>query len=174
MSSPQYRFVTHWRIPNASIEEVATILEDVEQLSAWWPTVYLSVKMLEPGGPGGVGKDVELLTKGWLPYKLRWSFVVSESNSPHGFTIQARGDFGGTGKWKLVQDASDATVEYDWQITVPKPLIRRLTWLLRPIFSWNHRWAMDQGEKSLRAEVARRRIARLRASARTESLAGSR
>ena len=49
----------------------------------WWPSVYLSVKQAEPGGP------VELLTKGRLPYTLHWFFRVTESHRPHGFCIEA-------------------------------------------------------------------------------------
>ena len=43
---------------------------------------------------------------------------------------------------------------YDWKIRADKPLLRYLSFLLKPIFSANHRWAMAQGEKALRAELA--------------------
>jgi hypothetical protein len=33
--------------------------------------------------------------------------------------------------------------------------LRRLTWLLRPVFAANHRWAMARGEESLRLELRR-------------------
>ena len=38
-----------------------------------------------------------------------------------------------------------------------KPLLRRLSRLLRPAFEANHRWAMDRGEQSLALELRRRR-----------------
>jgi len=47
-------------------------------------------------------------------------------------------------------------VEFDWKLTADKPLIRYLSFLFKPIFSANHRWAMAQGEKGLAAELARR------------------
>jgi hypothetical protein len=38
-----------------------------------------------------------------------------------------------------------------------KPLIKYLSFVLKPLFAWNHYWAMNRGEASLRLEVARRR-----------------
>jgi hypothetical protein len=48
-------------------------------------------------------------------------------------------------------------IRYDWRIRVDKPLIRYLSWLLKPLFASNHRWAMAKGEESLRLELARRK-----------------
>jgi hypothetical protein len=31
-------------------------------------------------------------------------------------------------------------------VEVRKPIVRRLTPVLRPVFAWNHRWAMERGE----------------------------
>jgi hypothetical protein len=160
MASPEYHFVTGWKFANTTIQEIADILEDVESLSAWWPSVYLDVKVVEAGGSGGVGKRVSLLTKGYLPYRLRWSFVVTESDWPRSSALRAEGDFNGRGEWTLTQEGPDAKVVYDWRILAEKPMLRRLSWLLRPLFSSNHRWAMDQGERALVREVARRREAK--------------
>ena len=64
-----YRFVTRWLVP-AGREEVAEILADAPALARWWPSVYLRVTELEPGDERGLGKVVDLWTKGWLPYTL--------------------------------------------------------------------------------------------------------
>ena len=42
------------------------------------------------------------------------------------------------------------------RIRAEKPLLRYLSFLLKPVFSANHRWAMARGEESLRAELGRR------------------
>jgi hypothetical protein len=47
-------------------------------------------------------------------------------------------------------------IEYDWKIRAEKPLLRSFSFLLKPIFAANHRWAMARGEGSLRLELARR------------------
>ena len=150
-----YVFITRWRVTGC-IETVADILEDAAALPRWWPSVYLEAEVLEPGDARGVGKRVHLTTKGWLPYTLRWSFRVVESRSPHGFTITAEGDFEGRGIWSLVQSGPEVHITYDWRIRAEKPLLRWLSFALKPAFAANHRWAMLRGEESLRLELRRR------------------
>lgn len=160
MAVADYHFVTRWSF-EATAAEISDILSDIDSLSRWWPTVYLEVKTVAPGDERGIGRRVDLLTKGRLPYRLRWQFTVVESNPPHGFTIEAVGDFVGRGVWTLTESAGRTDVEFDWRIRAEKPLLKRMTFALRPVFSWNHDWAMKQGERSLRAEIARRRGAAL-------------
>jgi hypothetical protein len=156
MPSNEYHFVTVWR-PEETVNEVADILQDAQSLARWWPSVYLDVKQLDPGEEDGTGKVVSLYTKGWMPYTLRWQFRVVESNYPHGFSLQAFGDFDGFGIWFLEQDGQCVNVTYDWRVRADKPLLRVMSFLLKPIFSANHRWAMERGEQSLVLEIARRR-----------------
>lgn len=155
MSANEYDFVTHWRV-ESTVEEVSDVLGKPLDLPRWWPSVYLAVQEIEPGGANGIGTVVELLTRGWLPYTLRWSFRVTESRRPHGFSLEAWGDFEGRGVWTLKQDGPMVDIVYDWRIRAEKPLLRYLSFLLKPIFSANHRWAMARGEESLRAELGRR------------------
>jgi hypothetical protein len=144
----EYVFVTRWRV-EASIEEVSAILDDPEALPRWWPSVYLEVRKL----PDGV---VDLYTKGWLPYTLRWQFRVTENRSPHGFSLEAWGDLVGLGVWTLRQDGRYADVVYDWRVRADKPLLRHASFIFKPLFAANHRWAMARGEESLKLELLRR------------------
>jgi len=148
-ASNEYHFVSHWRV-ESTIEEVSDVLSNAPGLARWWPSVYLNVKQAEPGGP------VELLTKGRLPYTLHWFFRVTESRRPHGFSIEAWGDFEGRGAWTFQQDGPFVNISYDWRIRAEKPLLRYLSFLLKPVFSANHRWAMARGEESLKVELGRR------------------
>ncbi|HEX9370245.1 MAG TPA: SRPBCC family protein [Roseiflexaceae bacterium] len=154
MASADYHFITHWRIPG-TVEEIAQIIADAPGLVRWWPSVYLEVQELEPGDERGLGKVIDLYTKGWLPYTLRWQFRVTEV-TPTGFTLQAWGDFVGRGIWTFEQDGEWTNCTYDWKIRADKPLLKYFSFIMKPIFSANHRWAMDQGEKSLRLELERR------------------
>jgi hypothetical protein len=158
MPGNDYHFITVWRV-EATIKEVADILKQATDLPLWWPSVYLGVEELEPGDEDGVGKVVSLYTKGWLPYTLRWKFRVTESSYPHGFALEAWGDFEGRGVWAFKQDGQWADVTYDWRIRANKPLLSSLSFLLKPLFSANHRWAMARGEESLKLELARRHAA---------------
>ncbi len=154
MASNDYHFITHWQV-ESTVQEVAEVLGDAVGLMRWWPSVYLNVQITNPGDARGVGKEIKLYTKGFLPYTLRWDFRVSEVR-PDGFTLQARGDFVGRGIWTFVQDGPRVNITYDWKISAEKPLLRRLSSLMKPIFRSNHLWAMRKGEESLRLELARR------------------
>lgn len=154
MSSNDYHFITHWQV-QGTMKEVADILGNADDLVRWWPSVYLGVKTLKEGDEKGLGKEVSLYTKGWLPYTLRWNFRVSEV-AENGFTITAWGDFDGRGIWTFEQDGPWVNVTYDWKISAEKPLLRYFSFIMKPIFSANHRWAMAKGEESLRLELARR------------------
>jgi hypothetical protein len=154
--SPAFRFVTEWELVGTS-SEVADVLADPLELTRWWPSAYLAVEELEPGGEHGVGRRVRVLTKGWLPYTLSWSFRVVASRHPHGFTLEAEGDLAGRGVWTIEERGAFVHVTYDWQVEAKKPLLRLLSPLARPVFAANHRWAMRRGEESLRLELSRRR-----------------
>lgn len=152
----QYEFLTRWRV-EGTCGEVADVLGDPVALARWWPAVYLDVVELSPPNEQGFGRRVSVHTKGWLPYTLRWQFETIESRYPHGFTLVARGDFDGRGIWTFEQDGAFVDITYDWRLSAEKPLLRRLSPLLKPLFEANHRWAMARGEESLKLELARRR-----------------
>lgn len=154
-NSNQYHFVTHWQV-TGTVAEVFQIISNACDMRRWWPSVYLEVQEIQPGDERGVGKVVSLYTKGWLPYTLRWQFRVTEARPPAGFSLEAWGDFVGHGQWTLEQAGPLVNVSYDWRIRADKPLLRYLSFLLKPIFAANHRWAMAKGEESLRLELARR------------------
>jgi hypothetical protein len=155
MAINDYHFITHWRM-QSTVEEISEVIGNGPDLMRWWPSVYLNVKELEPGDPSGVGKVINLYTKGWLPYTLRWAFRVTEVRTPHGFTLEAWGDFVGRGIWTFEQEGDWVNITYDWKIRAGKPLLAKLSWLLKPVFSANHHWAMRKGEESLKLELARR------------------
>lgn len=128
MSANEYHFVTLWRVQGTA-EDVFDILDKPLDLPRWWPSVYLSVHEVEPG-------IVELHTKGWLPYTLRWRLRKTESHRPGGLSLEAWGDFDGAGVWTFAQDGPYVNINYDWRIKAKKPLLRYLSFLLKPdIFS---------------------------------------
>jgi len=163
MSDNLYHFVSRWRV-EGTCGEVADVLGDPLALARWWPSVYLDVWEVRPpstraheSARSGEGQRVRVQTKGWLPYTLRWEFEVIESNYPRGFTLIASGDFDGRGEWTFEQDGAFVDITYDWRLRAEKPLLRNLSFLLKPLFEANHRWAMARGEESLKLELARRR-----------------
>jgi uncharacterized protein YndB with AHSA1/START domain len=149
MATNDYHFITRWRV-ESTCEEVYEILSKAEDMPRWWPSVYLEIKVYDDG------KLIDLYTKGWLPYTLRWKARLVENQPPHRLVIEALGDFTGKGAWTLTQDGKFVNIVYDWKIQANKPLLKNLSFLLKPIFSLNHQWAMARGEESLKLELARR------------------
>lgn len=154
MATKDYHFITHWRV-KGTLREVTDIIGDATDLVRWWPSVYLAVKVLKEGDEQGLGREVDLYTKGWLPYTLRWQFRVTDVRQD-GFTLVARGDFEGRGIWTFEQDGPWVNIIYDWKISAEKPLLRYFSFIMKPLFAANHRWAMAKGEESLHLELARR------------------
>src|SRR5438552_16214398 len=156
MADNAYHFVDRWRV-EGDVKEVADILEDALALPRWWGSVYFGVREIEPRREHGIGKLISLRAGGWLPYTLRINFRTVESRYPHGFSMDATGDLEGKGIWTFEPDGPFVNVTYDWTIRANKPIIEKLSFLLKPIFRSNHNWTMRRGEESLKLELLRRR-----------------
>lgn len=156
MNAPSYSFRTEWRVLG-TLQEVSDILEEPADLPRWWPSVYLEVEEIARGDERGLGRRARLHTRGWLPYTLRWELTVTDVRAPRGFTIEAKGDLAGTGRWTFAESGAWTLVAYEWSVRAEKPLLRALSPLLRPVFAANHRWAMRKGGESLALELLRRR-----------------
>jgi len=151
-----YHFVTRWRV-KAGAEEVYDIISQALEYPRWWPSVYLDSREIAVGAPHGAGRRVRFHTRGLLPYTLQWESCLTETAPPRRLVFEAAGDFDGRGVWSFAQDGAFVDITFDWKIAAGKPLLRYLTPVLRPLFEANHRWAMQQGEISLREELIRYR-----------------
>ena len=152
-----YHFITKWQV-EATCQEVYTLLKEAKELPRWWRSVYLDIAILDKGDENGRGRVIELYTKGFLPYTLRWKSRVTAVNPDtfSGFSLEAFGDFMGRGTWIFTQNGKDCDIVYDWQIAAEKPLLKYLSFMMKPIFSANHHWAMNKGLESLKLELRRR------------------
>ena len=155
MAPPDYQVKTTWEI-EAAVHEVAEILREPASLARWWPAAFLAVEAASrPGAPPGSAGCV--WSKGWLPYTLRFEFQVTELLDARGVVVRVAGDFEGSCVCTVTPRGPGLTIAFDWQVRVHKPVIRRWSWLLRPVFVANHLWVMARGLESLRLELARRR-----------------
>lgn len=155
MSANDYHFVTRWRV-KATPEQVYAVLGDPLDLPRWWPDVYLDAREVQPADANGLNRVVTLRTKGFLPYRLKWAMRVTEVAPYSGFALAATGDFEGGGRWSFTADGEWTDIEFDWRIVAEKPLLRTFSFALKPLFSWNHEWAMKKGLESLTQELGQR------------------
>lgn len=156
MTGATYRFVTQWRV-KGRCEEVADILEDVHSIPGWWKSVYRSARVVYPGGDHGLGRIVEVTTKGFLPYELRWTYFVTSVEYPYRSSLIAWGDLEGEGHWEFVQNGGDVDITYDWNVRAKLPVIRRFHNVLAPLFAANHNFTMRDGLRGLQRQLAQRR-----------------
>jgi uncharacterized protein YndB with AHSA1/START domain len=150
----EFHIPTSWRV-RGTTARVYDVLSKPLEFVRWWPDVYLEVREVRAGDPGGVGRIVALRTKGWLPYQLRWQAEVLAIDKPHSMSIRARGDLDGRGEWRFTQEGELVKIDYAWTVYVTKPWMVALAPLLRPVFVANHRWAMRRGLEGLERELAR-------------------
>jgi uncharacterized protein YndB with AHSA1/START domain len=149
----QYQFVDRWYVP-APIADVYEVIGDQIGYPAWWEKVFLEVT--GDGGPPRPGRRASIVSKGFLPYKLRWEAEVVEAHPPRGFRFTMEGDFVGGGEWTLEEADGGTRATLDFRPAVEKPFVRQLTPILRPLFSANHRWAMRRGQEGIVGFMSRR------------------
>jgi uncharacterized protein YndB with AHSA1/START domain len=147
----EYTFVDEWQVP-APVETVYDLLSCPREYPGWWGDAFLEGEG-DPG-PAAPGKRARLVTRGRLPYRLRWELVCVEADAPRRLVSRIDGDFVGEGVWTLEPAPGGTRAILEWRVEVRKPFVRRLTPLLRPLFAWNHRWAMRRGEERIVALLA--------------------
>ena len=155
-----YVFVDEWDVA-APPEAVFDAIADARSYPAWWRPVYIGV---ESDGPAEVGCESRQHFKGRLPYHLRTRSVISELDPPRTITANVDGDLRGRGTWTPTPAPGGTHVRFDWQVHADRRLLRVLTPVLRPLFRWNHNWAIARAMAGLEP-YAQGQAARLTAAA---------
>lgn len=147
MAFYDYHFVTHWKI-RGPIRKIYDVLKDGARYSEWWSPAYPRTEEV------GLRK-VRSLVRGKLPYTLDFTSELIREDPPTELEIRASGDLVGTGLCKLRQVGDKTDIEFHWSVRVEKLLIRWLSFILKPVFCWNHDWVMRVGERGLQEEIIR-------------------
>jgi quercetin dioxygenase-like cupin family protein len=153
-SARGYVFLDAWDV-DAPIEAVFDALADARTYPEWWKPVYIAS---EADGPPAVGVESRQHFKGRLPYRLKTRSTIVRMERPHEIEAEVVGDLSGTGVWMLTEKDRRTHVAFDWRVNADRPLLRNLTPLLRPLFRWNHDWAIARAMEGLEA-YARARAA---------------
>jgi quercetin dioxygenase-like cupin family protein/uncharacterized protein YndB with AHSA1/START domain len=143
--SRPYVFVDEWDV-DAPAEAVFDAIADAGSYPAWWRPVYIDV---EADGPPAVGVASRQHFKGRLPYHLKTTSVITALHAPRTVTAEVDGDLRGRGTWTLTQRGGRTHVRFDWQVHADRKLLRVLTPVLRPLFRWNHNWAIARAMEGL-------------------------
>jgi hypothetical protein len=149
----EYRFVDRWLV-RAALDDAYELVGDTVGYPRWWGDVFLSVE--GDDGPPRPGRHVEIVSRGSLPYRLRWEAEVVEVEAPRRFDFTMTGDFVGGGSWTFEPAEGGTDAIFDFRPRVEKRGVKQLSPLLKPVFRWNHRWAMTRGERGVNALLDRR------------------
>jgi mannose-6-phosphate isomerase-like protein (cupin superfamily)/uncharacterized protein YndB with AHSA1/START domain len=143
--SSEYLFVDEWDVA-APPEAVFDALADGSTYASWWRPVYIGV---EVDGPPALGRESSQHFKGRLPYHLHTTSTIVRFDRPGVLAADVDGDLRGHGVWTLTPIPSGTHVRFDWRVHADRRLLRVLTPLLRPLFRWNHNWAIARAMDGL-------------------------
>ena len=142
----EYAFVDEWDVA-APIASVFAALEDGRTYPDWWRPVYLAV---DSDGPSRLGHSSAARFKGRLPYRLTTRTTTVRHEPPHVLAGDVEGHLRGRGTWTLSDREGGGThVRFDWRVAADRPFLRVLTPVLRPVFRWNHAWAIARARDGL-------------------------
>ncbi len=153
MSSAEFHLVTTWTI-DASVEEVWRVLNTPETWPDWWPSVK-QVTIVREGDEFGIGAVRRMKWSTALPYDLAFEMETIRIEPLSIIEGRAYGELEGVGRWTLQPKGLKCNVRYDWIVKVTKPWMIRLSFILKPVFSWNHAVVMERGRRGLVHRLAR-------------------
>ena len=90
-----YHFVTEWRF-NASLQRVWSVVLDIERYPEWWKN-FRRVAIARGDG-SSIGSQIRCEVRGALPYSLRYTLEVLESEEYRHLLLRSTGDLVGTGR----------------------------------------------------------------------------
>ena len=149
MAANDYHFQEQWFIAGFAPTHVYEVLANATLLPQWWSGVYLEAEPLGEYTEPVVGAKARAKARGCLPYTLDFTLEALRLEPGACVEVRARGDFDGIWRATLIREPGGTRVLLDWRVTVRKPLIRYLSWLLEPLFSWNHCWTTPRGERGM-------------------------
>jgi carbon monoxide dehydrogenase subunit G len=142
-----YHYVSTWQL-QAPIEQVWTVINDVERLPAWYPAVQ-AAQTLAAGDADGVGRRVRLVLKGRLPMQLAFEATVARLDPPRELELHAEGELAGSGRWLLDQQGEITTVRYLWDVRTTRPWMNLVAPIARPLFTWNTKGVLLEAGRGL-------------------------
>jgi hypothetical protein len=139
----QYSFRSRWQIA-ASQERVWRAFEELlpsENPFVFWPGMRSDRRG---------GADIHVTAGSPVGYTLRFRVYDVEPTPMKRVTLRADGDLLGRATMQLgaVDDLS-STIDVSWHVDVTQPWMRRMRFVLRPVFVLAHDVVMRAGERGL-------------------------
>ncbi|HEX6916117.1 MAG TPA: SRPBCC family protein [Chitinophagaceae bacterium] len=143
----KYYFITRWQI-RAPVEDVWDAIYDSLSWPQWWKGVK-AARSLEEGDERGINGVREYTWQSVLPYQLRFSSKLLEREDYKRLHGVADGDLQGEGTWHFYEKDGVTYLQYDWKVSTNLKWMNRFSFLLKPLFRYNHDVVMKWGAKGL-------------------------
>jgi Polyketide cyclase / dehydrase and lipid transport len=139
---------SRWRL-DAPAAAVWPLLTDIESWPSWWPYVR-RVRLVERAPSSPQGDVAELVWRTALLYGICVRVTTTAFEAPSRLEGRAEGDLTGFGAWLLEPvDAYGVDITYRWELLLERRWMRVLSFLLRPLFEWNHFVVMRAGAQGM-------------------------
>jgi hypothetical protein len=143
----KYCFVTRWQL-KAPVEEVWDAIYNSLEWPGWWKGV-IAARSIEEGDERGINGIREYTWKSVLPYKLHFSSRLIEREDYKRLYGIASGQLEGEGTWHFFEKDGISYIECDWRVSTNIKWMNALSFMLRPLFRYNHTVVMKWGAKGL-------------------------
>lgn len=141
IAAHEYAFTSTWQLPFTA-EKVFAVLRDLWSYPEWWPEFKGAQQTAEDEGVFAL--------RSRLPLTLNFTLRRDVEDSQRGILrALATGDIEGVVEWRLQAAGTDTVVGFTERVELQHPLARRTDFMLRPLLTWNHRSAMNSGERGL-------------------------
>jgi hypothetical protein len=145
-----YHFVTDWRFA-APLERVWSVVLDIERYPGWWKN-FRRVELVSGDGRS-IGSKIWCEVRGSLPYSLRYTLEVLESQPYRHILLGSTGDLVGTGRWQFSPIGGQTQALYYWDVATTNPVLNLVAPLARGLLERNHQEVMRHGYEALRPHV---------------------
>lgn len=140
--------ISRWRLETTR-ERLWELLGKPADWPAWWPHL-VGVTRLADGDAEGIGARHAFRWRSGLGYRLLMVITSVRSDPCRELEGQASGDLHGIGLWVITEDGPGAVrLTYRWDVELRKAWMRRLAFVLLPVFAWRHFAVMRSGARGM-------------------------
>lgn len=143
----QYYFITRWQI-RAPVEQVWEAIYNSLEWPQWWKGVR-SVRSIDEGDARGIEGCREYTWRSILPYNLTFKSTLLEREDYKRLYGKASGQLQGEGTWHFFEKDGITYLQYDWKVATTIPWMNAVSFLLKPLFKYNHDVVMRWGARGL-------------------------
>jgi hypothetical protein len=143
----QYSFSSRWHLaaPQERVWQAFEKLLPTDDPFVFWPGMESERR----------GDAIHVTAGSPMGYTLRFRVYDVEATPMTLVTLRADGDLLGRATMELgVVDDLTSTIDVSWHVDVTQPWMRRMRFVLRPVFVLAHDMVMRSGERGLNAWLA--------------------